>query len=86
MKCFVCGGEMRPFMKKIFGMKNLDVCEYIRCEDCGLVVAKTIYEMPRSDWEKLNLECHAAYQNTDSLDVDPRWLERLKAQAKVISE
>ena len=86
MNCFVCGGEMRPFMKKSFGMKNLDVCEYVRCEDCGLVVAKTLYEMPKKTWEALNHECHAAYQNTDSLDVDPRWLERLRTQAEVLNE
>ncbi len=86
MNCFVCGGEMRPFMKKFFGMKNLDACEYVRCENCGLVVAKTIYEMPHGDWENLNRECHAAYQNTNELSVDPRWLERLKAQADVLAE
>ena len=86
MNCFVCGGEMHPFMEKSFGMKNLDVCEYVRCAKCGLVIAKTIYDMPRSQWEALNHECHAAYQNTNSLDVDPRWLSRLKAQAQVISE
>ena len=86
MNCFVCGGEMRPFMKKSFGMKNLDVCEYVRCEECGLVVAKTLYDMPKKTWEALNHECHAAYQNTDSLDVDPRWLERLRAQADVLNE
>lgn len=86
MKCFVCGGEMSPFMKKFFGMEHLDTCEYVRCENCGLVIAKTLYEMPRSRWEKLNRECHAAYQNTDALDVDPRWLERLQAQAKVLNE
>jgi len=86
MACFVCGGEMRPFMKKYFGMKNLDACEYVRCEECGLVVAKTLYEMPQSQWEALNYECHAAYQNTDALSVDPNWISRLKAQAKAISE
>ena len=85
-RCFVCGGEMRPFMEKSFGMKNLDVCEYVRCENCGLVIAKTIYEMPRENWEALNRECHAAYQNTDALAVDPNWIPRLKEQAKVISE
>lgn len=86
MNCFVCGGEMVPFMEKFFGMKNLDACEYVRCENCGLVIAKTLYEMPRSTWEALNRECHAAYQNTDTLDVDPNWLPRLKAQAEVLSE
>ncbi len=86
MKCFVCGGEMNPFMKKFFGMKNLESCEYVRCENCGLVVAKTLYEMPQKNWEALNYECHATYQNTNELAVDPNWLPRLKAQAKVIAE
>lgn len=86
MNCFVCSGEMRPFMEKNFGMKHLDACEYVRCENCGLVVAKTLYDMPHETWGALNHECHAAYQNTDSLDVDPHWLERLKAQAKVLAE
>ena len=85
MKCFICAGEMRPFMEKFFGMENLDACEYVRCENCGLVVAKTIYDMPQENWQKLNRECHAAYQNTDSLAIDPHWLERLKAQAEVLS-
>lgn len=86
MNCFVCGGEMRPFMEKSFGLENLDVCEYVRCEDCGLVVAKTLYEMPQKNWEALNRECHAAYQNTDSLDIDPNWLARLRAQAEVLTD
>ncbi|MBQ7453749.1 MAG: hypothetical protein IJS69_01650, partial [Selenomonadaceae bacterium] len=83
MKCFVCGGMMSPFMEKNFGMKHLNFCEYVRCEECGLVVAKTLYEMPRAQWELLNRECHAAYQNTDALAVDPNWLVRLQAQAKI---
>lgn len=85
MNCFVCGAKMSPFMSKNFGMRHLDACEYIFCENCGLVVAKTLYDMPHERWELLNRECHAAYQNTDVLDVDPRWLERLHAQANVLS-
>lgn len=84
MNCFVCGAKMSPFMSKNFGMRHLDACDYVRCENCGLVVAKTLYDMPRERWEMLNRECHAAYQNTDALDVDPRWLERLHAQANVL--
>ena len=72
-------------MEKSFGLKFLDACQYVRCEDCGLVVAKTLYEMPRENWELLNHECHGAYQHTDALDVDPRWLERLRAQAKILA-
>ena len=85
MKCFVCGGQMSPFMKKFFGMKYLDACEYVRCEDCGLVVAKTLYDMPHDQWTNLNRECHSAYQNTNELEIDPRWLERLHAQANVLA-
>lgn len=86
MKCFVCGEVMSPFMEKNFGMKHLNFCEYVRCEECGLVVAKTLYEMPRAQWELLNRECHAAYQNTDTLAIDPNWLVRLQAQAKILAE
>lgn len=73
-------------MEKFFGLKYLDACEYFRCENCGLVVAKTLYEMPREQWESLNRECHGAYQHTNALDVDPRWLERLQSQAKLLAE
>lgn len=86
MRCFVCGGDMRPFMKKSFGLKYLDACEYVRCEECGLVIAKTLYDMPHELWTALNRECHAAYQHTAALAVDPNWLPRLKAQAAVLSE
>ncbi len=86
MNCPVCHAEMNPFIEKFFGMKYLDKCDYVRCENCGLVVAKTLYEMNHNDWENLNRECHAAYQNTDALDVDPKWLERLHAQANILAE
>ncbi len=86
MNCFVCNGTMRPFMEKSFGLEHLDACEYVRCEDCGLVIAKTLYDMPHEQWEALNRECHAAYQNTDALAVDPNWLPRLKAQAAVLND
>lgn len=86
MKCFVCGGDMSPFMEKNFGMRNLQACEYVRCDNCALVVAKTLYEMPHAQWEAINRECHAAYQNTDVLAVDPNWLTRLHAQANILAE
>ena len=86
MNCFVCGAKMTPFMEKFFGLRYLEACEYVRCEDCGLVVAKTLYEMPHDTWEALNRECHAAYQHTDALAVDPNWLARLQAQAKVLAQ
>ena len=85
MNCFVCNGEMHPFLQKNFGLENLSACGYVRCENCGLVVAKTLYEMPSTQWQKLNHECHAAYQNSDANAVDPNWLPRLHAQAELLS-
>lgn len=76
---------MKPFLQKNFGLENLSACEYVRCENCGLVVAKTLYEMPSTQWQKLNHECHAAYQNSDANAVDPNWLPRLKTQAELLS-
>ena len=86
MECFICGGRMRPFLEKDFGLENLGRCEYERCENCGLVVSKTLYEMPPEKWRALNLECHESYQGSESCDADPRWLERLHRQADLICE
>lgn len=76
---------MRPFMEKSFALKHLDACRYVRCESCGLVVAETLYDMPHAQWQQLNRECHAAYQHTDALAVDPNWLPRLHAQAELLT-
>lgn len=85
MKCFVCGAEMEPFLEKDFHMETLGTCEYVRCVDCGLVVSRTHYEMDTEAWQKLNYECHSFYQGTDSNDVDPNWISRLKAQSDMLS-
>ena len=83
MKCFVCGEEMKFFLEKDFGMENLGKCEYVRCENCGIVVAKTVYEMSHEDWSKLNSECHNKlfHGKVDIEEIDPQWLSRLEVQA-----
>ena len=89
MKCFVCGGEMTPYFEKNFGMKHVDKCEYVCCENCGLVVSKTVYEMPREQWEKLNYECHSALFNKgeiDYRDIDPNVFVRFETQSNFFSE
>ena len=58
MQCFVCGEEMKPFLEKNFAMDYLDKCEYVRCENCGIVVSQTLYEMPHDKWSALNVEFH----------------------------
>ena len=87
MKCFVCGGEMNFFLEKDFGLENLGKCEYVRCEDCGLVISKTVYEMNQEDWSKLNFECHDKFFHTQANEeADPKLLDRLEAQANVLVE
>ena len=88
MKCFVCGGEMKNFLEKDFGMENLGKCEYVRCEDCGLVISKTHYEMSPENWSKLNFECHDKYFHgkVNLEEIDPRWISRLEAQANIFFE
>lgn len=77
---------MRPFLEKDFRLANLGRCEYERCENCGLVVSRTLYEMSSEDWRALNLECHESYQGSENCEADPRWLERLRRQADMICE
>ena len=88
MKCFVCGGEMKFFLEKDFGMENLDKCEYVRCEDCGLVIAKTTYEMSHEQWSKLNFECHDKlfHGGIDYVDVDPNVFTRFEFKSNLFVE
>lgn len=88
MKCFVCGEEMQPFMEKNFGMENLDKCEYVRCENCGLVVAKTIYEMTHDQWSKLNFECHDKlfHGGVDYVEIDPNVYTRFEFKSNLFVE
>lgn len=87
MKCFVCGGEMKPFLEKNFEMENLGKCEYVRCEHCGMVVAKTLYEMPHDTWSALNYECHTKlfHGELDIEVIDPKWIKRLEIQAELFA-
>ncbi|MBR5914500.1 MAG: hypothetical protein IKZ58_09075 [Selenomonadaceae bacterium] len=88
MKCFVCGSEMKPFLEKDFGMENLGKCEYVRCEHCGIVVAKTLYEMPQKQWEAINYECHSLIfeHNVNYTDIDPKVYERFDIESNFLKE
>ena len=91
MKCFVCGGEMTPYFTKQIAVKyldGLDTFEYVRCEHCGLVVSKTLYEMSHDDWAHFN---HAVHKDLfdgvlDSTEIDHHWAERLDRQAAMVVE
>lgn len=84
MKCFVCGSQMRNYLRKTIEPEPFER-NYVRCEKCGLVLCQTLYEMSGSEWEKMN-EGHREYQGSDENPVDPNWLIRLHCQAKLFAD
>lgn len=84
MKCFVCGSEMRDYLKKNM-LPEEPEWNYVRCERCGLVVCRTVYEMSAGEWQKMN-EGHREYQGSDENPVDPSWLSRLHCQAELFAD
>ena len=89
MKCFICGEEMQPCFEKNFGLKNLDKCEYVRCPNCKLIIAKTIYELPEKQWEAINYEVHnSVFMNEiiSCTDIDPTVYERFEISADFFNE
>ncbi|WP_026523444.1 methyltransferase domain-containing protein [Butyrivibrio sp. MB2005] len=84
MICYVCGRKMFPLCSKEFQTRNLKVCEYVKCPDCGLVLAKTIYDMPPSQYSDLNAEIHIPKQGIDEDSDDPHWIKRINAQKDML--
>ena len=86
MSCFVCKGPLSfYFVKDFSGECDLNEVEYWRCQDCGMAISKTHFEMSEQDWQKLNTRYHLQYQGSDFFADDPRWLSRLTAQSETIS-
>ena len=56
---------------------------YVRCAECGLVVNQTVYEMTKEEWRKVN-DRHKNYQGGNDNPSDPKWIARLRTQARVI--
>lgn len=59
--------------------------DYVHCENCGLVLSRTMYEMTDSEWQRMN-DGHRSYQGTDENSVDPNWLPRLHSQANLFAD
>ncbi len=59
---------------------------YLKCESCGFVISKTHFELSKDRWENLNKEYHDAYLDSNCNPDDPKWADRLKAQAGVIDD
>jgi hypothetical protein len=77
---------MSFFLEKRFDAVGIGVAEYWRCKRCGFVVSKTHHDMDAAAWGKLNHDCHASYQGSESDPGDPRWQTRLRSQALIIHD
>lgn len=87
MTCFMCQGPMLPHTVKDFnGQWGLGRVHYERCRDCGLVVSRTLLDMPDSEWAILNRNYHTAFFAGLWQQDDPRRLERMERQAAVIGD
>lgn len=86
MKCLVCSYEMAYYFTKTFSLYDLGDVQYWKCIHCGFVISKTHYDMSEESWRKLNVTYHRTYQNKGHNSDDPRWIDRLHAQAKVIDD
>lgn len=86
MKCIICESSMSFFFSKYFSFCDLGQVEYWKCTFCGFTASKTHYELPSHEWRKLNLAYHEVFLGQSQNDDDPRWLDRLTCQARVIND
>lgn len=86
MNCIICDGAMSYFFSKRFDAFGLENVDYWRCGDCGFVISKTHADMSPAQWTALNHAYHSSYQGKDENADDPRWIERLREQTRVLSD
>jgi hypothetical protein len=77
---------MEYFLTKNFNLYGLLDVEYWKCTFCGFVSSKTHCEMSEEAWGQLNVAYHESYQHKGYNSDDPRWVDRLHSQAKVIDD
>jgi hypothetical protein len=77
---------MHYFFTKQFHEYGLGKVSYSKCKFCNLVAASTLLDLPEDEWVMLNRAYHGSYQGTGHDPVDPMWVERLNAQARVIAD
>jgi hypothetical protein len=82
----ICDSKTEHFLHKYFEQLSLGDVEYDRCPNCGFVFSRTHYEMTDEAWESLNTRWVSQYQGTEENPEDPRWLERMEAQSRVIND
>ncbi len=85
MKCFMCCSDMKKYFDKNIAWGGVSNHEYVRCENCGMVVDKTAYE---TDINQLvdDICYEHSYQGKDENIVDPRWIARIEMQAGILAQ
>ena len=84
MRCLVCGNKMEFYFTKEFNTWGLGAAEYWRCDCCGLVVCKTLYDMPARDWRVLN-DCY--HNSLFKLEADdPRRPMRMRGRGRLCKQ
>lgn len=86
MECIICGHPSKYYFSKKFNNFNLNQVEYYKCINCDFVHSETHRLMSAESWLELNHDYHNSYQGGDANVDDPRWLERIQAQAYVIND
>ena len=92
MKCAICNNiEMKYYFSKKFQEEHirsiLPASDYFRCENCGLVVSKTLVEMPSEKWVVLNQQFHETLERTSRITLldQPPYLHQVQ-MLHVLSE
>ena len=58
MNCLVCESSTSEYFSKRFDLPDLEVANYVRCGNCGLVISISHLEMSSSQWTNLNVAWH----------------------------
>jgi len=90
LRCMICGGASQPWATKNFlGECGLGRVDYRTCTVCGFGFSAWHREMTPPEWNYLNDRYHASalanLAHEGGTDEDPKWAERLFAQANVIT-
>jgi len=77
---------MSFYFSKEFRCYILGQVEYFKCNNCGYTISKTHKELTHKTWKELNNQYHKSYQGKDFNVDDPKWQQRLHAQADILAD
>ncbi len=85
--CLVCNSKFLSFFTKDFCKEySLNTVHYDKCINCGLVVARELFDMFLLEWEILNNKFHSMFFYKGYNFLDKKWIFRLNKQAADILE